>query len=150
MRLTYTLCLPRDELTVPVVRRLLRAAMGELGVSPDWVSDVELAVTEACANVIEHAHLGDDEYEVSVELSELACTIRVVDTGRGFDSLRAGEVAADGSAERGRGIHLMKALVDRVQFEVRPEQGTVVQLYKELDLREDAVLKRIVASGGSA
>lgn len=143
MRLTYTLCLPRDAVTVPVVRRLLRAAMGELGVAPDCLADVELAVTEASANVIDHAARGREEYEVTVDLDERSCHIRVIDTGRGIDSLSLDAAVVDGASERGRGIQLMRALVDCVTFESQPEEGTVVHLYKDLELAEDAVLRHI-------
>src|SRR3712207_7978431 len=44
-----------------------------------------LAVTEACANVIEHSSDVDDEYEVGVSIHEDICEIQVTDTGRGFD-----------------------------------------------------------------
>ena len=42
--------------------------------------------------------------------------------------------------DSGRGIVLMRLLVDRIAFESRPEDGTVVHLQKRLDLEEDAIL----------
>ena len=46
------------------------------------VSEVAIAVTEACANVIEHSSDDDDDYEVRVAVNERLCEIRVIDTGR--------------------------------------------------------------------
>lgn len=40
----------------------------------------------------------------------------------------------DGSAERGRGVALMRALVDSIDFDSDPESGTVVHLVKQLTL----------------
>ena len=137
------LCLPRDTATVPLVRHVLKHTLLELGVTRRCVADVELAVTEACANVVEHA-VGDDEYELRVEVDEPPpkCTIRVVDTGRGFDheALADGTVL-DADGERGRGLGLIQALVDQVDFESAPERGTVVHLVKRLELQPETLFR---------
>lgn len=144
MNIVFTLCLPRDSASVPVVRHLFRGSLQKLGVQEDCLGDLELALTEACSNVLLHASGTDDEYEVAVELNERRCEIRVTDTGRGFDhTLLADEIAH--SAESGRGIQLMKALVDRVAFVSAPEEGTIVHLVKELSLTEGSVLRGAAA-----
>lgn len=124
------LLLPRDHRTVPVARHICRHALREMGVLDECVGDIEVALTEACTNVLEHSGPGD-QYEVQVTLAEQRCVIRVVDNGLGFDSDQP-RTMPDGVAEGGRGIELMHALVDRVKFESRPEVGTVVHLEKEL------------------
>ena len=143
MQVKYSLVLPRDAQTVPVARRLCRGAMEELGITRQCLHDVALAVTEACANVIEHSSDVDDEYEVSVVVDETHCEIRVIDTGRGFDHETLSEEIAAPSAERGRGISLMRALVDNVRFESRPQAGTVVHLVKTLELEEHSPLRKL-------
>lgn len=143
MQVQFSLYLPRDAVTVPVARRLCRGAMEELGVSRACLTDVALAVTEACANVIEHSSDIDDEYEISVSVHEDTCEIRVIDTGRGFDHESLSDEIIDTSAERGRGISLMRALVDNVQFESKPQAGTVVHLVKNLELDEDSPLRTL-------
>jgi len=124
--------LPRDSSTVPLVRHLTEHALWEIGVKRACVADVELAVTEACANVVEHAS-GDDVYSVEVAVTPDECEIRVIDTGRGFDfeSLDHGEPSTE--ADRGRGIALMKMLVDNIDFRSEPERGTIVHLVKSLE-----------------
>ena len=129
--MNVSLSLPRDELTVPIVRHFCSNAMEELGVAETCRGDILLALTEACTNVIDHSRNGR-EYEVCLTLDEHRCSIRVKDVGAGFDvSDHTGPI--DLTAEAGRGIDLMHALVDRVSFETAPEEGTVVHLYKELD-----------------
>ena len=130
VEINMALLLPRDARTIPVARHICREALRELGVEDDCVGDIEVALTEACTNVLEHSQAGD-EYEVQVQLAESDCVIRVVDQGRGFDASTPLPRAADVS-ENGRGIALMHALVDRVKFESRPEEGTIVHLEKEL------------------
>jgi len=144
MEISYAINLPRDALTVPMVRRLCQGAMTELGVSRICVSEVAIAVTEACANVIEHSSDTEDDYEIRVAVNEDKCEVRVVDTGRGFDADSLSTTAADVSAERGRGIQLMRALVDKVRFESKPEAGTIVHLEKRLDFNQDSPVLQLM------
>src|SRR5215210_4220987 len=136
-----TLSFPRDEMSIPVARHIVKAALENVGVEDECVHDVEVALSEACGNVLQHSGPGD-QYEVNVELADQTCSIRVIDTGRGFDfAALSGERAAL-SAERGRGVNLMHALVDRVKFISKPEAGTVVHLEKDLGYRKDSLLAK--------
>jgi serine/threonine-protein kinase RsbW len=130
LELNVSLSLPRDELTVPVVRHLCSATMQELGVAPTCRSDILVALTEACTNAIDHSTDGH-EYEVNLKLDEARCTIQVKDGGKGFDHERDRVIDLD--AEAGRGIDMMHALVDRVSFVSEPCEGTIVSLYKQLE-----------------
>ncbi len=149
MEIKMTLLLPRDELSVPVVRRVLKASMTTLGVEADVISDIEIALTEAVTNVLDHSTHGE-EYEVSVGIDGAVCSIEVVDRGSGFDSNALGRGDADVTAEEGRGIQLMRALVDRVTFDHVPTVGTVVHLEKKLDWTEDSAAKRLTAGNPAA
>jgi serine/threonine-protein kinase RsbW len=137
------LCLPRDSSTLSVVRHITASALEELGVVTEEIGDVILALTEAAANVVKHSG-ADDQYEVHLVIENNTCEIRVVDGGRGFDSESLGVNMAGPSEERGRGMALMAALVDSVRFESRPEAGTIVHLVKDLALRPDGPLRRLV------
>lgn len=143
MRISLMLCLPRDSSTLPVVRHIAAFALDELGVDEGAIEDVALALTEAAANVVKHSGAGD-QYEVNLLVEDRLCEIRVVDTGRGFDSTSLGPAMAGPSDERGRGMALMAALVDSVHFESKPEAGTIVRLVKDLNLRPDGPLERLV------
>jgi serine/threonine-protein kinase RsbW len=139
MELSLALTLPRDELTVPVARHIVHNAMEQVGVDETCVYDFELALSEACTNVLLHSGPGD-EYVVRLDLEDRIGVIRVIDVGHGFDSggLQAGDQLVD--AERGRGLGLMQALVDRVDFTSRDEEGTIVTLEKVLTYRDEALL----------
>jgi serine/threonine-protein kinase RsbW len=146
VEIKFTLQLPRDALSVPVVRKVLQSSMRTLGVAEDCLTDIELALTEACTNVLDHAAAGD-EYEVIAGLDDNACIIEVVDAGRGFDADHLGHAAADPSAEEGRGIQLIRSLVDRVHFKSRPERGMIVHLEKQLEFTEGSPLQRLADRG---
>lgn len=145
MQITFTLCLPRDEASVPVVRHLCRDALLKLGVVSDTVSDIELAVTEACTNVLTHAQ-AEDEYEVSVQIDAARCEIRISDAGEGFEGSTKGFEVSAGTAESGRGIFLMRALVDELHFVSEPEQGTVVHLVKSLEVEPSSPLQLLAGA----
>jgi serine/threonine-protein kinase RsbW len=146
VEIKFKLQLPRDALSVPVVRRVLKASMQTLGVEQSCLTDIEIALTEACTNVLDHAAKGD-EYEIVAGLDDTACVIEVIDTGRGFDAEHLGHAEADPSAEEGRGLQLIRQLVDRVHFKSRPESGMVVRLEKELSYESGSPLQILADRG---
>jgi serine/threonine-protein kinase RsbW len=139
MELSLALTLPRDEQTVPVARHIVRNAMDQVGVEATCVYDVELAMSEACTNVLLHSGPGD-QYVVRLDLEDGVGVIRVIDVGHGFDSTRLQAEDPLLEDERGRGLGLMQALVDRVDFTSRDEAGTIVTLEKVLTYRDEALL----------
>ena len=147
MEVKLTLALPRDQLSVPLARRILKRSLDSLGIDVETISDIELALTEACTNVLDHAH-GDDDYTVSAGIDGHTCVIEVIDRGAGFDGSERGLLDAAPSSEDGRGIQLMRALVDRLEFQNQPTSGTVVHLEKKLSWADDAPIAKL--EGGSA
>jgi serine/threonine-protein kinase RsbW len=141
VQITLTLSLPRDEGTITVARHIATNAMAEVGVNEGSTQDVAVALSEACTNVLKHSG-PTDEYEVSLVIDDEQCVITVVDAGLGFDSTSLGLSHADTSAEQGRGIELMRALVDQVRFTSKPENGMTVHLEKTLTFADDSLLHR--------
>jgi anti-sigma regulatory factor (Ser/Thr protein kinase) len=80
----FCLVFPRESLSIPVMRRVLGDTLNRLGVDEDSVSDLLLAVTEACTNVVKHAGPGR-RYEVVVKVGRHRCVLQVLDNGRGID-----------------------------------------------------------------
>jgi serine/threonine-protein kinase RsbW len=141
VRITLKLSLPRDEQTVSAARHIATKAMDEIGVAKDATDDLAVALTEACTNVLKHAGPGN-EYEVRLDVEDGHCVIRVIDTGSGFDSRPFGLGHAAISAEQGRGIELIRALVDDVRFVSKPESGTIVYLEKRVEFADDSLVRR--------
>ena len=139
MELSLALTLPRDEQTVPVARHIVRNAMEQVGVDETCVYDIELALSEACTNVLLHSGPGD-QYVVRLNLEDHLGLIRVIDAGHGFDSDRLQAEDRRLEAERGRGLGLMEAVVDRVDFTSRAEAGTIVTLEKVLTYSDEGLL----------
>jgi anti-sigma regulatory factor (Ser/Thr protein kinase) len=97
----------------------------------EGVSDVEIALREALANAIVHGNHEDRRKQVHVicrcEPEEVS--IAVKDEGNGFDIDTVPDPTAPENvgSVHGRGIHVMKALMDEVRFE---EGGVVVHMRK--------------------
>lgn len=161
----FCLVFPRETLSIPVMRRVLGDTLSRLGVDEDSVSDLLLAVTEACTNVLRHAGPGR-RYEVVVKVGKNRCVLQVLDNGRGIDPgrLRAArrqhlrrppvrpmpllarrtpmtDIAQ--LPESGRGMAIMRACVDDVSLRSGRGQGTVVQLRKRIELKDDAPLANL-------
>lgn len=139
-RLEMTVALPRQSHSVPVIRRLAAQILRAFGVAADNIHDVELAISEACANVIQHA-IDSEGYEVSIELASDRCAITVLDRGDGFDATTVTD-QEDDDAESGRGLSLMRALVDNLNFVSEPKIGAVVHMVKQLEYDQSHPFRR--------
>ncbi len=133
MDISFTVRLPVDVDSVPFVRGLCRQALDHLRIDRPVVEETTLALTEACANVVQHA--GEHaEYEVSVAIDDSLCRITMVDDGSGFDRAEAeGRAGLDGDG--GAGVRLMQALVDSLDFRRDAEGRHRVSLEKRLSSR---------------
>ncbi|NIM19586.1 MAG: hypothetical protein GTO51_04300 [Candidatus Latescibacteria bacterium] len=93
--------------------------------------NIPLACDEALTNAIIHGNGSDPEKKVSVQvyISHSRFKMRVRDQGSGFDT-RSVENPTEGEnllRSSGRGVYLMKSIMDSVTFK---EGGTVVELEK--------------------
>ncbi|GAA1086838.1 ATP-binding protein [Kitasatospora arboriphila] len=104
MDIWWTLHLKRDPASVPLARRILMGAMDTAGVDPQIAYDLGIALTEACANAVEHAATGrpDDGFQVTAAIAGDRLRIEVVDSGPGLPPIAPavpgvpGVLAADG------------------------------------------------------
>lgn len=132
VRIQVVMTLPREARSVPVVRRTVATALSTAGVTRECVGEVEVALSEACTNVFQHAGKGAS-YEVVINIGDEQLTMDVLDTGAGFGNLAAPpSTMAELDAEGGRGIALMRALSDRAVFDTVTGGGGSVHLMKQL------------------
>lgn len=139
MELDVALSLPRDAATVAVARALAADALRRLGVTGECIDDIRLALSEAVTNVLDHATTEDD-YEVRLTVRDGVCSVIVVDCGKGFDAASLVTAMPDPSSPRGRGVAIMRAVLDNVRFEPHPEKGTVAYLTKRLEVEPGSPL----------
>ncbi|MBV9796091.1 MAG: ATP-binding protein [Actinobacteria bacterium] len=146
MEIKMVLYLPRDAASVPVSRQVLDGCLETLGVTPDTRTDIALALSEACANVIQHADPAD-EYEVLAMASNGRCVIEVINIAHRNGGRAQAEPADDldgqpltlpaapvsPTAEHGRGLQIIDAVADNVRLTRNSSDGTTVHFEKRLD-----------------
>ncbi|MCX5124079.1 MULTISPECIES: ATP-binding protein [unclassified Streptomyces] len=160
MSIWWSLHLRREAASVPLARRLLLGTMETAGVDPDISFDLSVALSEACANAVEHGGReaaprsgctddassgggspdGTGAYHVTAYLDGDRCRIEVSDSGPGFPPATVAR-RRPSLAEHGRGLHLIEELADHVRFRNRPGRGAVVSFDKMLKWRDDSLLK---------
>jgi serine/threonine-protein kinase RsbW len=126
-----TLRLPRTVVTVTAARRVLDHILRTLGVTEDCRYDLSLALTEACANAVEHAGAGAD-YCVTVKADRTRCTVEIVDSGKGM--VNAHPPPAPATAHRGRGMAIIRACSDSLSVDHVLPHGVAVRFSKRLAL----------------
>ncbi len=113
------------------VREFVNELALRFGFGDKEVSEITLAVDEACTNVIKHAYKGrpDAEFEVKILATGTAFQIVVRDWGASF---RPEEVPLPNIRDKyrkhkagGLGIFLMKKLMDTVEYQGRDASNEV-------------------------
>ncbi len=148
MNVWWSLRLRCDAASVPLARRMLTGTTDSAGVDPDVAHDLSLALSEACANAVEHAVPppdGEAVYEITFRIDGDRCRVEVTDRGRGFPPRRGRPVPVRALlpraqyAESGRGLFLIEALMDHVRIDSAPGHGAVVTFERSLTPRAGAL-----------
>ena len=108
-----------------------RAAM-EAGLGDHEIFHCQLAVDEACTNIIEHAYGGEGRgsIEATVEIRAGELTIALFDRGMSFDPTAVPEPglydSIDDAAIGGQGWYFIRKVMDAVHFNCEPGGNTLV------------------------
>jgi PAS domain S-box-containing protein len=110
------------------LRHSLGAWLSAIGADEQSVTDLLIAVGEACTNAIEHAYQLSPERTVSVSarLSAATVSVEVVDDG-------AWQPPAASPGDRGRGLPIMRGLMDELVI-LKEDSGTTVRMAKKVTL----------------
>jgi serine/threonine-protein kinase RsbW len=117
------LALPARAANIAVVRHAFGALGEAFAVDEEVLSNIRLAVTEACTNVVVHAYPADQEglLEVAASLSEDKLEVIVRDKGPGIGP------RAD-SPGLGLGLPLIVSLTESVQLGRSADDCTEVRM----------------------
>ena len=122
------------------VADFVRSAMQDAGWDEDNTFRVQMAVDEACSNIVEHAYGEDAQGSIDVtcciqDQGDLLVSIH--DTGKAFDPASVPEppVGADleDLPEGGLGLYFMRKLMDVVHFSFSPQTGNTLIMVKRKD-----------------
>ena len=94
---------------------------------------LNLVLTEAITNAICHANENDPTKQIQIQISASDDTliIKVFDEGVGFDLAKLTTNNLHDTAECGRGIHIIKRLMDQVKYR-RNKKRNVLEMIKKL------------------
>jgi phosphoserine phosphatase RsbU/P len=144
-----------------IIRGYASQAARDAGLGDSETYAVELAIDEACTNIIEHAYRGEDrgDIECTFESSNDCLTIVIRDHGLPFDPSTLADPDLDADIENravgGLGVFLMKQLMDEVRFEPLGEAGNLLTMVKRRKLEDtkpvqsglDSPLRQIIQLG---
>lgn len=108
-----------------------------VGLTEKATYSVQLAVDEACSNIIEHAYGGEGLGDIEVTCKQLEDGLEVIikDKGLKFDPDEVEDpeigVPLEELGNRGAGVYLMKKLMDEVHYEYSKNKGTTLRMMKK-------------------
>ena len=136
-----------------LIRRVVSGTAHHMGFDEDEAAKIEMAVDEACANVIEHGYGAiDDEPRVSPYPTDIdlyvimqadRITITIADHARPFNPTELPltdpeDYLAEGRG-RGLGVYIMSKFMDEVKHNPLPGGGNELRLVKYLRPMEECV-----------
>jgi serine phosphatase RsbU (regulator of sigma subunit)/anti-sigma regulatory factor (Ser/Thr protein kinase) len=115
---------PSEAAQLASVRRSLRGWLLAAGSDPEVAEEIVLAVSEACANAMEHPRSPRERFvEVEASATDGVVSLLVRDSGRWRPLVS--------TAERGRGLRIIEQLMDRVERS-ESDDGTELRLVRSL------------------
>jgi serine/threonine-protein kinase RsbW len=123
---------------VPAAIDCVTKSAQEAGFDEAVLYQLQLAVDEACANVVHHAYKGMEpgDIEVSCSFDEQRLVIRVRDWGRSFVPEDVPEPDVDAPLEErslgGLGLFLIRQCMDEVEFSFEDKDGNELTMTKRL------------------
>ncbi|HEV2754293.1 MAG TPA: SpoIIE family protein phosphatase [Actinomycetota bacterium] len=132
--LVRELVLPNEPARIAEIRAFVSAFLLDLRAPVDATSEIMLAVGEAAANATRHGRRAEGRSEVRVRCAaeQGTVSITIADDGGGFDMTKLERTELpDPFASGGRGLFLMRELMDEVKFETS-DRGTNVVLRRRV------------------
>jgi serine/threonine-protein kinase RsbW len=131
-----TISIPSSLDFISTVDEFLEGWLRQKNIPEDSIADLAIAVTELVNNAIKHGNKNDRKKKVTVFLSYVNGEARAVisDEGKGFNPENISNPIAEENLlkEIGRGIFIVKSLMDEVRFLFPPGGGTSVAIAKKI------------------
>jgi serine/threonine-protein kinase RsbW len=131
------LSLIADLAQLATIRDFVAQTGRELGLDDELIYNLQLAVDEACSNVVNHAYGGSGGLiEITIEPVGESLQVIVRDWGQAFDpsAVPVPDLAAplEQRSLGGLGLFLMRGIMDRVEFQFDEENGNTLTMVKQL------------------
>jgi anti-sigma regulatory factor (Ser/Thr protein kinase) len=136
-----TMRLSADFSDLAAIREFVAQTGHDLGLDEDLIPDLQLAVDEICANVIEHGYNGQcGEIEITIEPIPNGVRTQVRDWGVAFEPQQVPTPNVTSPLEQrplgGLGLFLVRQMMDDLRFEFDAQNGNTVTMVKRFRSRE--------------
>jgi putative Holliday junction resolvase len=135
------ICLPSNIEYLPLVDTICQAFCVWAGVPSGMSDDISMAVIEAATNALVHGNKNDESKKVRAVFERRGCEVvfAVSDEGSGFDPDKVPSPVDECNLLKdcGRGIYIMKHVMDTVEFEEAKGGGTTIRLTKRISENSD-------------
>jgi len=132
----YQLKIPSQTDNLELIRNFVSGVAKKVGFDANDTNKIELAIDEACSNVIKHAYKHDEHQDINIAIKIDYQKIAIIVTDRG-DSFRMKDVELPDMKNYlaelrvgGLGIYLMKTLMDEVDYKTDSNGQNKVQMVK--------------------
>lgn len=127
--------------SVDAVELIVQGLAREAGHDEDAIDHLGMAVRESMANAVSHGNdfSGDKAVHVAIDRRDDKITVRIRDEGEGFDPAEVPDPTAPENLLKasGRGLLLMRALVDEFTVRRAEPRGMEATLVKNPPARND-------------
>lgn len=129
-----TLTLPSELRLLPVARAFVEAVCLANHLDKATTHAVVLAASEAASNIVRHAHRNRPEASLQIQctLGPERIEISLLDEGEPFDLASVPNLDPSEIRVGGRGVFLMRTLMDEVCCRPRPGRGNTLHMVKRL------------------
>ncbi len=128
--------IPSDPELMPEVEKFVIETAEEINLNEDKFNNLSLAVAEAISNSMKHGNKNDKSKRVliTIKADNEKMIVTLKDEGEGFDPTTIPDPTKPENIlkDSGRGIHIIRSLVDAVKFNFTPE-GTEIILELSLN-----------------
>jgi serine/threonine-protein kinase RsbW len=137
----FALEVDSDLKNIPVISDFIADALNGLCADMATIYKVQLAVDEACTNIIKHAYSGQNgPITITCELVNDNLVITIKDKGKPFDPRSVPPPDLDVDLDKrkigGLGIYFMQKMMDEVSYEFSSEEGNKLTMRRRLTLEK--------------
>jgi serine/threonine-protein kinase RsbW len=128
----WNLTIPSDLGLLPLVRSFIEAACSVACCDGCTTDAVVMATDEAVNNIMRHAHRGHPEATIQIQCFPQAdcIEVRLLDEGEPFDLATVPHLDPSELRIGGRGVFLMRALMDELICQPLGERGNTLRMVK--------------------
>ncbi len=135
MKKVYEMEIPSIPDKIRKVEQLAEKVARKMGFNQDEMDSLAIAVTEAVNNAIHHGNNADAKKKVHIRLETEGdtLTVRVKDEGEGFDPKKLRDPLRPENLlkESGRGIFILRTLMDKVSFSFSSGGTEIIMVKKK-------------------